>query len=190
MATNNSIAQNASNESTTLTRRQFLTQAAIVPAALALPNLPEVVTQEAPNSQSWRTTWPEVESTSKANAARLQTWELDLYPTLYPEREDYNPHYAANLKGALHQIVEALDYNDLEGVYRLARMYALFPDIEGRVQAKQLEDWPWAKGEIRVEGNEIIPVKPVEQPKPSREKAAKALAAMQTVLDNMKAELG
>jgi hypothetical protein len=39
------IPQNASNEP--ITRRQFLTQAAALPAALALPNLPEVGTQEA-----------------------------------------------------------------------------------------------------------------------------------------------
>ena len=142
MATNNSLPQNASNDSINLTRRQFLTQAAIVPAALVLPT----VSQEATPSnwltrQAWRETW-QGENVSLANVARLQTWELDLYPTLYPGNEP-NAGHVANLKTALAQIIEELSEDDLDGVYRLARMYALFPDTEGKVQAEQLKGWNW-----------------------------------------------
>lgn len=156
MATNNSLPQNVSNDSTTLTRRDVLKALAILPA-VALPTLPT----EQPQSdwvtrQTWREICPEVESVSHANAARLRTWDLDLYPTLYPDKLEHKPAFVANLKGALAQIIEELSEDDLDGVYRLARMYALFPDTEGRVQKKQLEDWPLGRGEIRIEGNEII----------------------------------
>lgn len=142
MSSNSSIAQNPQNDSITFTRRDVLKALAILPAA-ALPTIP---TQEATPSnwltrQAWRETW-QGENVSLANAARLQTWELDLYPTLYPGSEP-NPAHVANLKTALAQIIEELSEDDLDGVYRLARAYALFPDTEGKVQAEQLKGWNW-----------------------------------------------
>lgn len=167
-----------------ITRRDVLKALAIVPAALALP----AITQEAPNDwltrQAWRQACPITESVSLANAARLQTWELDLYPTLYPDHES-NPAHVANLKGALAQIIEELGEDDLEGVYRVARLFALFPDTEKRVQARQLEGWDW-----QARTGETEHYTEQETPKPSPEAIRQAYADMEAVIADLKATIG